>query len=78
MVHWHFDETMALERMRETERQANRAQAVGLFRREVPTAWLRLQRRLGYWLIALGQYLQRGEETRRNTARTCCESRAAR
>lgn len=73
MVHWHFDERMAVERMRETERQANRAQAVGLFRREGPTAWLQLQRRLGDWLIALGQYLQHGEETRRADPASSCQ-----
>lgn len=65
MVHWYFDERMWVERMREIQRQANRAQAVGLFRRERLTAWVRLQRRLGSWLIALGEHLQHGEETRR-------------
>ena len=65
MADWYFDEMVAAERMRETQRQADRAQAWGLFRREAPTVWQRLQRRLGHWLIALGQYLQHGEENRR-------------
>lgn len=70
MVHWYFDETVAVERMREIQRQADRAQAWGLLRREAPTARLRLQRRLGHWLIALGQYLQKGEENRRAALRS--------
>jgi len=65
MEHWYFDERTAVERMREIQRQADRAQAWGLFRRDAPTVWHRLQRRLGYWLIALGEYLQHGEENRR-------------
>ncbi len=63
MVHWYADETMMVQRMREIQRQADRAQAWGLLRRETPTT--RLQRRLGHWLVALGQFLQHGEETRR-------------
>ncbi len=65
MVDWYFDEKMAAGRMRETQRQADRAQAWGLFRREAPTVWHRLQMRLAHWLIALGQYLQRGKAIRR-------------
>ncbi len=65
MVDWYFDEKMAAERMRETQRQADRAQAWGLLRRDAPTVWHRLQKRLGHWLIALGRYLQHGEEIRR-------------
>ncbi len=65
MVHWFFDEKVAAERMRETQRQADRAQVLDLYRREEPPAWLRLQMRLGQWLIALGEYLQRGDGVRR-------------
>ncbi len=65
MMHWYFDEKVTAERMRETQRQADRAQVLGLYRREELPAWLRLQMRLGQWLIALGEYLQRGEGVRR-------------
>ena len=64
-MHWYSDEQMVAQRMREIQRQADRAQAWGLLGREAPRAWLRLQRRLGHWLIALGQYFQRGKEIRR-------------
>jgi len=70
MVHWYFDETVALERMREIQRQADGAQAWCLFPREAPRARLRLQRRLGHWLIALGQYLQHGDENCRAALRS--------
>lgn len=70
MVHWHFDETVAVERMREIQRRADQAQAWGLLRRDAPTAWPRLQGRLGHWLIALGRYLQHGEEKRRAALRS--------
>ncbi len=63
MVHWYADETMMVQRMREIQRQADRAQVWGLLRRETPTT--RLQGRLGHWLVALGQYLQHREEIRR-------------
>ncbi len=65
MVDWYFDEKMAVGRMRETQRQADQAQAWGLVRREAPPVWHRLQRRLGHWLIARGEYLQHGKEIRR-------------
>jgi hypothetical protein len=64
-VHWYFDEMMAVERMREIQRQADRAQALGLYHRQAPPAWPGLRKRLGHWLIALGHYLQHAEETRR-------------
>jgi hypothetical protein len=64
VLHWYSDEKMAIKHMREVQRQADRAQAWGLYHREVPTARLRIQRRMGHWLIALGQYLQRGKEIR--------------
>ena len=65
MVHWYFDEKVAAERMRERQREADRAQVLGLHRGEEAPGWLRLQVRLGRWLIALGQHLQRGEGIRR-------------
>lgn len=68
MADWYFEEMVAAERMRETQRQADRAQALGLFRREAPTVLQRLQLRMGRWLIALGQSLQHGEEIRRADA----------
>jgi hypothetical protein len=61
MVHWYTDETMVVQRMREIQRQADRAQAWGLYHRQEPPAWPRLRKRLGQWLIALGQHLQHGE-----------------
>ncbi len=68
MEHWYSDEIMVMQRVREIQRRADRAQAWGLFRRDAPTVWHRLQRRLGHGLIALGQYLQHGEEIRRADA----------
>lgn len=64
MLHWYSDEKMAIARMREIQRQADWAQALGLYHREEPPAWPRLRTRLGHWLIALGQYLQHGGEVR--------------
>jgi hypothetical protein len=65
MGHWYFDEKVAAERMRVMQRKADRAQVLGLYRREAAPGWLRLQMRLGQWLIALGEHLQRGEGIRR-------------
>jgi hypothetical protein len=65
MVHWYFDEKVAAERMRERQGEADRVQLLGLHRREQTPGWLRLQVRLGQWLIALGESLQRGREIRR-------------
>jgi hypothetical protein len=64
MLNWYADETMMVQRMREIQRRADRAQAWGLFRRDTPMLSPKLQMRLGHWLIALGRYLQRGEEIR--------------
>ncbi len=64
-LHWYADETMMVQRMREIQRRADRAQALGLYHREEPPAWPRLRTRLGHWLIALRRYLQHGEENRR-------------
>ncbi len=68
MEHWYSDEIMVMQRVREIQRRADRAQAWGLFRRAEPPAWPRLRTQLGHGLIALGQYLQRGKEIRRADA----------
>jgi len=64
MVHWYYDEKLALERIRETQRAANRAWVLGVFHPGRPAARRRLQVQLGEWLIAVGKYLQRGEAKR--------------
>ena len=64
MVHWYFDEKVALERMRETQRAADRAWVLGVFHPGKPAARRRLQVQLGEWLIAVGKYLRRGEAKR--------------
>ena len=64
MVHWYFDEKVAVERMRETQRAADRARALGVFHPGKPAARRRFQMQLGEWLIAVGKYLQRGEAKR--------------
>ncbi len=64
MVHWYFDEKLALERMRETQRAADRAWTLGASHPIEPAARRRLQVQLGEWLIAVGKYLQRGEAKR--------------
>ncbi len=61
MGHWYFDEKVAVERMREAQRAADRARSLGRVHPEGPPAWRRLQRQLGEWLIAVGKRLQRGE-----------------
>jgi len=65
MVHWYFDEKVVAERMRETQRHADRAQALGLHGRVEPSGWQRLRIRLGEQLIAVGRYLQQTEVSRR-------------
>ncbi len=75
MVHWYFDEKLALERMRETQRAADRAWVLGASHPIKPAARRRLQVQLGEWLIALGEYLQRGEGIRRadlTSSSQCC------
>jgi hypothetical protein len=65
MVHWYADETMMVQRMREIQRQADRAQTLGLYQREGAPVWPRLRTRLGRWLIVLGRYLRRGDDVGR-------------
>lgn len=65
MVHWYFDEKVAVERMREIQRAADRARALGVFHPGKPAARRRFQMQLGEWLIAVGKYLQRGEANRK-------------
>ena len=64
MVHWYFDEKVAVERMRETQREADRARALGASHPIEPAARRRFRMQLGEWLIAVGKYLQRGEAKR--------------
>lgn len=61
MVHWYFDEVMVVERMREAQREADRAQALGLVARARPRGWRRLRACLGRTLVALGRRLQQTE-----------------
>ncbi|MBI2000415.1 MAG: hypothetical protein HYS69_04380 [candidate division NC10 bacterium] len=61
MVHWYFDEVRLVERMRETQRAADRAQALGLAARARPRGWPRFRARLGRTLVALGKRLQQTE-----------------
>lgn len=65
MVHWYFDEKVAVDRMKERQRAGEQARAWGVFRPEQPPAWSRVQMRLGRWLIALGESLQQGKGIRR-------------
>ena len=65
MVHWYFDEVRLVERMRETRRAADRAQALGLVARARPPGWPRVRAHLGRTLIALGRRLQQTEPMRR-------------
>jgi len=65
MVHWYFDEKVAVERMREIQRAADRARALGGFHPIEPAARRRFQMQLGEWLITVGKYLQRGEAKRK-------------
>jgi hypothetical protein len=64
MLNWYSEETMMVQRMREIQRQADRAQALGLYHWE-PPAWPRLRTRLGRWLALLGKYLQHGDQNHR-------------
>lgn len=61
MTHWYFDERTMLQRLREVQRQADRAQGLGLDRRAQSSRWQRYRERLGQRLVALGQRLQRSE-----------------
>lgn len=61
MVHWYFDEVVLVERMREVQRTADRAQALGLVARARPRGWRRLRAGLGRMLVALGRRLQQAE-----------------
>jgi hypothetical protein len=69
-MYWYFSEIVVAERMRGLRRQGDQAQAWGLYHREEPPAWPRLRTGLGHWLIALGKYLQRGQENRRADLRS--------
>lgn len=65
MVHWYFDEKIAVQRMREVQREADRAQALGLNYAARPAGQSRLRMRLGRALEAMGRRLQEAEPVRR-------------
>ena len=65
MTHWYFDERTMVQRMREVQRQADRAQGLGLDRRARSSRWQRYRARLGQRLVALGQRLQQSEPVTR-------------
>lgn len=66
MAHWYFDEKMAAERMRETQRVADRALALGLHRQVEASGWQRIRMRIGERLVSLGQRLQQGDAERQS------------
>jgi hypothetical protein len=51
-MNWNFGEVMVVERMREAQRKADRAQAVGLNRHVSPAGWVRFRMALGRGLVA--------------------------
>jgi hypothetical protein len=65
MTHWYFDEMTMVQRMREVQREADRAQGLGFGRRARSSRWQRLRMFLGLRLVALGQRLQQSEPVRR-------------
>jgi len=62
MIHWYFEEITMIQRMREVQREADRAQALGVGRRARPLRRPRLRAYLGQRLVALGQRLQQSEQ----------------
>jgi hypothetical protein len=65
MTHWYFDEMRMVQRMRKVQRQADRAQGLGLGRRARSPRWQRYRVHLGQRLVALGQRLQQSEHVSR-------------
>ncbi len=65
MVHWYFDEMVVMERMREVQREADWAQALGLGQVAPRTHSPGLRARLGRALVKLGSRLQQTEPIRR-------------
>jgi hypothetical protein len=61
MSHWFFDETTMVQRMREVQRQADRAQRRGLVPKARSSWWRRYRTHLGQRLVTLGQRLQQKE-----------------
>jgi hypothetical protein len=61
MAHWYFDEMTMVQRMREVQREADHAQALGLSRGTRFSRWQRFRVSLGLKLVALGQRLQQSE-----------------
>lgn len=63
-MHWYFDEVLVIERMREIQRRAAQAQALGLIGSGRIGLWgVRLA--LGRGLVALGERLREGKPVRR-------------
>ena len=60
-MNWYFDEMTVIERMRETQRGIDRAQALGLNRYQRRGGWERFRMILGRGLAALGKRLQQAE-----------------
>lgn len=73
MVHWYFDERVAVEQMREAQRRADRAQALGLLQAGSPERES-LRTRLGRALVTIGNRLQRARLVHRSevTASSQC------
>ncbi len=65
MEHWYFDEVMVAQRMREVERGADRARALGLCRDTRSSGWEQVWAWLGRMLVALGTRLESAETARR-------------
>jgi hypothetical protein len=64
MVHWYFDEKIAVQRMQEMQQAVDRAQALGLNHAARPAGQSRLRMRLGRALEAMGRRLQGVEPAR--------------
>jgi hypothetical protein len=58
---WYFDEMVVIERMREAQRKADRAQALGLIRHGRIVGWEQVRMALGRGLVALGNRLQQAD-----------------
>jgi hypothetical protein len=60
-MNWNFGEVMVVERMREAQRKADRAQALGLIRHGRIVGWEQVRMALGRGLVALGKRLQQAD-----------------
>lgn len=73
MVHWYFDEVTAVERMREVQRAADRAQALGLLQGRGPRGWRQLRMRLWQALIAVRRRVPYAEGLPRTDLASSCQ-----